>query len=433
MNWMIERAFIMVLLLSVNGFVFCAAYLPFERLAYRRVSARTMVLVNTAALSAFVLPLYFMASLWDGSEVLFGSYDLMVYPDAGGYDGLVGSIRTYIPPEYCGAVWLLGVFAFLLYDAWRYCGMMRILRRETFRICDDVWRVQFETLKTEKGLQNVELVGSCTISTPCVMGLRRRYIVIPSYLINAFDAEEIGFILAHECYHLLHRDLPRKLLVLFLNCLNWFNPLYYFLRRSLSAWMEAACDEAVTERYDQGQRRKYCGLILKVAEWEVHRNRGELFCVSFEGRGVKSYQKRILRIMKKSEKPPLGRVTVLAGVLAMLFCSNAVAKEADVPVNALFSSNVVFANSSDFITMDAETWQAEQVQRRKWFAQSETIAEAIGPTERNAATPVTVKMHEKKSDGSCETQYYRGFRFTLGGRVWKGALIETVTKTKCNH
>ena len=35
MNLMIERAFMIALLLSVSGFVFCAIFLPFERLAYR--------------------------------------------------------------------------------------------------------------------------------------------------------------------------------------------------------------------------------------------------------------------------------------------------------------------------------------------------------------------------------------------------------------
>lgn len=68
MNLMIERAFIVALLLSISGFVFCAIFLPFEKIAYKWTSARTMVYVNTVALFSFVTPLYFVISLRDGSE-----------------------------------------------------------------------------------------------------------------------------------------------------------------------------------------------------------------------------------------------------------------------------------------------------------------------------------------------------------------------------
>ena len=49
MNLIIERAFIVALLLSISGFVFCAIFLPFEKIAYKWTSARTMVYVNTVA------------------------------------------------------------------------------------------------------------------------------------------------------------------------------------------------------------------------------------------------------------------------------------------------------------------------------------------------------------------------------------------------
>ena len=47
MNLMIERAFIVALLLSISGFVFCAIFLPFEKIAYKWTTARTMVYINT--------------------------------------------------------------------------------------------------------------------------------------------------------------------------------------------------------------------------------------------------------------------------------------------------------------------------------------------------------------------------------------------------
>ena len=40
MNLIIERAFIMAVLMSISGFVFCAIFLPFERYARKLVSPK---------------------------------------------------------------------------------------------------------------------------------------------------------------------------------------------------------------------------------------------------------------------------------------------------------------------------------------------------------------------------------------------------------
>ena len=85
MNLMIERAFIVALLLSISGFVFCAIFLPFEKIAYKWTSARTMVYVNTVALFSFVTPLYFVISLRDGSEKAFIQSDLLIHEDISGH------------------------------------------------------------------------------------------------------------------------------------------------------------------------------------------------------------------------------------------------------------------------------------------------------------------------------------------------------------
>lgn len=99
MNLMIERAFMIALLLSVSGFVFCAIFLPFERLAYRWTSARMMATINTIALLSFVIPLYFVVSIKDGSEKAFREMHLLVYPENSGFDSFVFGVREAICQE----------------------------------------------------------------------------------------------------------------------------------------------------------------------------------------------------------------------------------------------------------------------------------------------------------------------------------------------
>lgn len=355
MNLMIERAFMIALLLSVSGFVFCAIFLPFERLAYRWTSARTMATINTIALLSFVIPLYFVVSIKDGSEKAFREMHLLVYPENSGFDSFVFGVRERIHMEYFATIWLIGGIIFFLYYAWSYIRLLRVVRKSMFAVQEDIWHGIFCEIKGERRIADVRLVGCCNIATPCTIGVRKKYIAIPAYMLTGFDAEEIRFILAHEWYHVVHRDLLRKLLVLFLNCLNWFNPLYYLLRKNLSEWTEAACDEEVTRNFTKGQRRKYCELMIKILELEQSRYGEELCSVGFMGASLNSYKSRMIKIMKRnSRNSRAGRTAVLAVALGILLFSNAVAKEADVPVNMLFSRNVKFAEMGQFEVVKAD-------------------------------------------------------------------------------
>lgn len=129
MNLMIERAFIVALLLSISGFVFCAIFLPFEKIAYKWTSARTMVYVNTIALFSFVTPLYFVVSLRDGSERAFIQSDLLIHQDISRYDGFVYNVRDQIHMEYLGTIWLIGVIGFFIYYVWKYASLLYAVKK----------------------------------------------------------------------------------------------------------------------------------------------------------------------------------------------------------------------------------------------------------------------------------------------------------------
>lgn len=299
----------MAVLMSISGFVFCAIFLPFERYARKLVSPKAMVKANTVALLSFVIPFYFVISIKDGTEVALINGELLVFQDAGGYDSFVCNVREHIHMEYLGFIWLIGVFAILLYYLWKYLRLLNVVKKQSFYICDDFWSVKFSEIKNEKKVSDVFLVGCCGISTPCTVGIRKKYIVIPSYMINAFEKEEVEFILQHEFYHILNDDPLRNSLILILSCLNWFNPLYHFLRKNLSEWTEIACDGEVTKDCSKEQRRQYCELIIKVLSLEDDKSEKEGFVVNFIG--MKNYKRRIMEIMKqKKTSSMVGRVFV---------------------------------------------------------------------------------------------------------------------------
>ena len=458
MNLIIERAFIMALLMSISGFVFCAIFLPFEQFARKLVSPKAMVNASTVALLSFVIPFYFAISIKDGTEAALINGELLVFQDAGGYDSFVCNVREHFRMEYLGFIWLIGIFVILLHYLWKYLRLRNVVKNQSFYICDDFWSVKFSEIKNEKKVSDVFLVGCCGISTPCTVGIRKKYIVIPSYMINAFDEKEVEFILQHEFYHIVNDDPLRNSLILILSCLNWFNPLYHFLRKNLSEWMEIACDEEVTQNYSKEQRRQYCELIIKVMSLEDDRNEKAEFTVNFKG--MKNYKRRIKEIMKQNKKSSLtGKVFVTTLVFASLFCGTAAAKEADMAVHSMFSQNVDMVNASEISIVESaiDPVQASENDIVKSIYGEETIPvdeegvtctiiyneevpnvqevpeNQVDPKHVHKYVDVTIQEHKKNADGSCVTKYYEGQKCTGCGKVVKGDKIGETTLDKCPH
>lgn len=457
MNLIIEQAFIMTVLMSISGFVFCAIFLPFERYARKLVSPKAMVKANTVALLSFVIPFYFAISIKDGTEVALINSELLVFQDIGGYDSFVCKVREHFRMEYLGFIWLIGALLILIRYLWKYLQLLNMLKKQTFCICDDFWSIKFSEIKKQKKISDVFLVGCCSVSTPCTVGIRKKYIVIPSYMINAFEKEEVEFILEHEFYHIVNDDFLRNSLILILSCLNWFNPLYHFLRKNLSEWMEIACDGGVIKNYSKEQRRQYCNLIIKILTLENDRSEQEGFAVNFKG--MKNYQRRIMEIMKqKKTSSMVGRVCVTSLVLASLFCGIAAAKEADMPVHMMFSQNIDMVNNSEInvvkfgdVQMD-DDFQSDIVDgyEETVFVNEEGVTYTIIYNEKEPDVKkvsenetdlnhihkyidVTIEEHKKYSDGSCVTRYYDGQECTSCGKVLKGDKIGELTMEKCPH
>lgn len=463
MELIVNRIFICVLLLSISGFISSSIYLILEKNLYKLTSAKFMVFANTVVLFSFVIPFYYLVSIMDGSEGSFIDYDLIVFEGQNEYNNVVASARDIFPYiDYIDNIWFIGVLVFIAMKILMYLYTVTRIKRKSFVIQSDVWASAFEKIMGKYTTQNVLLMGNSETTSPFTVGILHKYIVIPAIMINALDEEEIEFVLSHECYHASQNDVGRKVLMIVLNCLNWFNPLFYFLKDNLSAWMEIACDEAVTERFDGRQKRKYAALIIKSLELENIRNKSHLYCVCYSGNNVKHYKRRIVEIMGEKKRNGLhGKVFVSALAVFSLTCSNVVAKAADIPVNMMFSNNVQVAklgefeeiqidemrtdlefkgkNPSDlgnfvkFDVRDTEDTTYEIIYNDNIKNKVEQMQNQIEPQHVHKIVDITLKEHKKNSDGSCKTTYYEGRKCTVCGAIWKGDVIQVVTQPKCQH
>ena len=460
MELIVNRIFVCVLLLSISGFISSSIYLILEKNLYKLTSAKFMVFTNTVVLFSFVIPFYYLFSIMDGSEGSFIDYDLIVFEGQNEYNNVVASARDIFPYiDYIDNIWFIGVLVFIAMKILMYLYTVIRIKRTSFVIQSDVWASAFEKIMGKYTTQNVLLMGNSETTSPFTVGILHKYIVIPAIMINALDEEEIEFVLSHECYHASQNDVGRKVLMIVLNCLNWFNPLFYFLKDNLSAWMEIACDEAVTERFDGRQKRKYAALIIKSLELENIRNKSHLYCVCYSGNNVKHYKRRIMGEKKRNGLH--GKVFVSALAVFSLTCSNVVAKAADIPVNMMFSNNVQVAklgefeeiqidemrtdlefkgkNPSDlgnfvkFDVRDTEDTTYEIIYNDNIKNKVEQMQNQIEPQHVHKIVDITLKEHKKNSDGSCKTTYYEGRKCTVCGAIWKGDVINVVTMAKCTH
>ena len=289
----INRVFIMVLLLSISGLIFSAVYLPLEKIVYKLTSARFMVFINTVALFTFVIPFYYTTSLYDGSEAAFTNYNVIIFEDTVASDRIISSIHSYlgVAISYVDVIWLLGTIIFLTVNIVKYIKLIEIVK-SSFAIESDLWQKPFEKLKKTYKVDRIFIVVSNKMDTVCTVGLIDKHIIVPAYMLNIFDEKEAEFILRHEFCHAVRKDVPRKVLIIILNCLNWFNPMFYFLMENLSNWIEMACDEDAVKDLDNYDRRKYGGLIIKVLE--VQRDFGlekQHYTAGFSG-STKNYQRK---------------------------------------------------------------------------------------------------------------------------------------------
>lgn len=459
MIW-INRAFICILLLSISGFVSSSIYLVLEKKLYQWTSAKFMVFVNTVVLFSFVIPFYYLISIMDGSESNFVNYNVVVFEGKNAYHHMIVYTRdvfSYI--KYIDNIWFMGVLFFIVMKIFLYlCTIMQI-KRTSFMMQSDIWVSTFEKIRGNYTKQNVTLLESHEITNPFTVGILHKYIVIPSMMIDALDAEEIAFILCHECYHVSQNDMGRKFLIILLQCFHWFNPLFYLLKNNLSIWMEIACDEAVTENFDGRQKKKYAALIIQSLELQNMYNRNHLYCICYGDHNIKHYKRRILEIMGDKKKNGLyGKVFVSALAVCSLTFSNVVAKAADAPVNMMFSNNVSIENQTEtevvptlinvqdmfldvtFKTLEEnfeefviDTSESVTYEIVDGDSEIENINADVALQHIHTTKDVVIKVHKKHTDGSCTTTYYEGKQCSKCGVTWKGDVINVVNMAKCMH
>jgi beta-lactamase regulating signal transducer with metallopeptidase domain len=147
---------------------------------------------------------------------------------------------------------------------------------------------------------------------PALVGVFRPRVVVPADFERHYDETERMLVLAHERAHFTAGDAQINALAVIVQCINWFNPLFYIARCALRVDQELACDERVMGRYS-GARRVYAEAMLKS---HLGGPAMALGC-AWPATGARPLKERIAHL----SRPPTSLSARLGGVA---FCASAI-------------------------------------------------------------------------------------------------------------
>ena len=220
-----------------------------------------------------------------------------------------------------GIIWLGGILVLLVAYFKRMYDLRKIIQSavpiEEFEHLHE----SFEKAVRSLGYQgNVRIAITEEFSTPVSVGVFHPIVLIPKEILAFSDMEQYG-VIRHEVTHYLRGDIGKKRALDVLQCIFWWNPVVYYLKRSVVEMLELECDDRVCKGMSDEEQLAYFEAIKHVLTIEPNKKKtldlGMGYAVSHTG---KFLRRRFLEILKPVPKQS-GVVTVFLAIVSfVMFC-----------------------------------------------------------------------------------------------------------------
>lgn len=177
-----------------------------------------------------------------------------------------------------------------------------------------------------------------------LMGILRPTVILPDCELTAAEKR---YVFLHELTHARRNDVLYKWVALIANCVHWFNPAAYLLRREISRDCELSCDEAVIRDLDAAGRAQYGNTLLALAGAK-RISRGAV--VTTLDNGKQKLRERLLSIAHFVPK----KSRVLSAVIALIMLASCLPVLATADANDRLRANT-FLDQLRYIAPCAET------------------------------------------------------------------------------
>lgn len=211
-------------------------------------------------------------------------------------------------------VWLVG--GLLLAIGILFC---HIKNRQIYRTSlpvESPWMKHW--METHRLRRPVFIRCSDQIDAPLTYGVLWPIILLPAKM-DWSDETVLGFVLAHEMFHIRRFDALTKWFLAAVLCLHWFNPLVWGMYILANRDLELSCDEAVLRLYGPKSRTGYALALVSMEEQRsAYAPLANCFCRS-------ALKERITAVMKFHKKSAisLSAAVVLLGILITFFATSA--------------------------------------------------------------------------------------------------------------
>ena len=192
--------------------------------------------------------------------------------------------------------WIIGIlilwlYNIIVYGVWRRKIVLNVSKYKN-SMCYEILELLYEELHIQK---HIPVLVSKSINSPILFGFLKTAIILPE---KDFTYSELYYSLKHELIHYIHKDSWKKLWLLYVNIIHWFNPLCWIMRQCAEIDMEKYCDDTVMEGCGFIERKRYCEILLRALE---NANKQTIFTENLSG-GVKIMKNRIQNIVKPARK-----------------------------------------------------------------------------------------------------------------------------------
>jgi GWxTD domain-containing protein len=219
-------------------------------------------------------------------------------------------------------MWLLGVLVFGLRNLASWFAAQRMRRRG---VCapPEAWQTRLDALRRRFGISgSVELLESCFIHVPVVIGYLRPVILVPVGLLAGLPPAHMEMILMHELQHVRRRDYLVNVLQTCIESAMFYNPCVWWISRTVRTEREHCCDDLVVKA--TGDAHAYAAALTALEE----SRRGAQLALAANGGSLMLRIHRLLRQPRPGNTVlPILLATLVVVVSAMLLSASAVPQE----------------------------------------------------------------------------------------------------------
>lgn len=209
--------------------------------------------------------------------------------------------QTYYIDRFICIITNLSIIKWIFLFIW-FIGIVVILKHfcRDYILAYKLWKNSDYTCICERALKflqnsglnvKIEIRQTNEIKIPIAYGVFRPCILLPLHF-DQYSSSAKFQMLLHEYVHLKYMHNLLQFFVIFILCVNWFNPIIWLWYHYINRDMEIACDRHVLDILGQTERQSYAMNLIQMAKIQSQE-------IAFH-RGFTKYviEERIVSIMK---------------------------------------------------------------------------------------------------------------------------------------